>query len=1302
MVQSNDSFSDALTTLSKHQIQQAGQRYTPGIHPQAPNIKIESLYKTLENVGCGARAYARFQSVLDKFSKAWELAKHCSQRAGAIQKSIDDALAFLSPLINRLLSRDESAGAEWRDLISNIHSDLSEDWNHWYKEERRLEHPENETRSSPKNNEFRRNLNAIEDCLAIVRGESDYTRSPAFKVLFDPFLLVKGKWGTGKTHLMCDFTQDRIKHNLPSLLVLAKNLKGDIITKICSKIETRQTVSDTFDQIDKLASENRERVIVIVDGVNEGHRDDWRKAITTLRSLIADRRNIGLIVTCRTPFETIAIKQTDYENFHQVEHVGFDDREFEAQKAFFDYYKLPLPEVPLLDQEFSHPLTLKLICQAFQNLSVKKLKQGFAGIASGQKGMTYVLESFVNNVGESIERDYDLRPKGCWELLKGNSEVKEGRKAGFAPCMAARPRGFVRPSEADQIIAANYPEMKPATRKNLLEELRTNGLIEEDVISYSSTDGFKSRIVFRLPYQRFSDHLTARYLLKKYLDVSSTASIKRSFRGNSRLARIFRVSRRHNRSYEEPGLAQALITEFPERVAKRLPPLECELFFMLPKRNQILSAYFNPFIEGMYWRKPSSFSKGTDTIIGQYLKAGSRACWEQMIDALAAVSTKPRHPYNARRLYDFLSPIPMVDRDLRWSEYLRRPHASPTIRRLLTWAEKLNAAKMTPQTAKGLVVLLSLVLTTVVRRERDLGTKALVLIGERFPGVLFSHTETSLGFNDPYVPERMLAASYGTTLSLVDSETAETAETFRPLLGEFAMTLYQKMFGPNASNTTHHTLTRDYALGIIENAQRVNCVVLPNTANQDLVPPFPNIQSKFTSDGSPNPSIQERIGRAIRMDFSNYTIGRLIPNRINYDANEPDYVQVHAKIEQRIFDLGYREGRFKDPDNTIDRISWNASDEKKIDRYGKKYSWIAYFEMWGELEAQRNLPKWRERTSDCGIDPSFPTRPPLWTPQIPDLFGDRSVTNEVWVKDGSTPNWHPLLVVPEINGFQGDWVLAEGYIRGVNESLDRELFAFMRGVFIQRKNVQKFKAKFLDVDYPNDTKLPRGASEYYLYAGEAGRRSNYAQHLLLRDGQYGRQILPAFEEWVPVCPREETPSDKVRIEFEYGEENDTFNLYFDNPNPKQSVHKTPGIRVEIPYINFGWEPYHSSYNDFSNFKLPAPSLIQRLRLTRKNRGVDFYDTMGVPGTLYREAEDSQGGTRHSLLYVRADILRRYLMETRQVLVWCIWGTRDWAKKMEGVKVIEDPTRQRIYRAYGHVHRSFFQWLARDRAIGHLY
>ena len=227
-------------------------------------------------------------------SEAWDRAKHCSQRPAVLQQRADDARAFLSPMMDRLRAREADAAEEWSNLLSSIESDLVADSAHWRAEETKLQPAERETPYSTARNTIRANINDIGRCLAIVRSEKEYIQSPAFKVLSDPNLLVSGEWGTGKTHLLCDFTRDRIGRSQATVLVLAKNFQGSVVAEICSRIETQHTATEVFDQLEDLANETSERAVVILEGVNEGRRREWREAITTFQALVADRPNIGL------------------------------------------------------------------------------------------------------------------------------------------------------------------------------------------------------------------------------------------------------------------------------------------------------------------------------------------------------------------------------------------------------------------------------------------------------------------------------------------------------------------------------------------------------------------------------------------------------------------------------------------------------------------------------------------------------------------------------------------------------------------------------------------------------------------------------------------------------------------------------------------------------------------------------------------------------------------------------------------------------------------------------------------------
>tara|TARA_R110001599_G_C12232732_1_gene658154 strand:+ start:348 stop:608 length:261 start_codon:yes stop_codon:yes gene_type:complete len=47
-------------------------------------------------------------------------------------------------------------------------------------------------------------------------------------------------------------------------------------------------------------------------------------------------------------------------------------------------------------------------------------------------------------------------------------------------------------------------------------------------------------------------------------------------------------------------------------------------------------------------------------------------------------------------------------------------------------------------------------------------------------------------------------------------------------------------------------------------------------------------------------------------------------------------------------ELGYDPEQFEAVDRQMNSGPRMGVDKHKVDRYGKKYGWIAYFEMWGE------------------------------------------------------------------------------------------------------------------------------------------------------------------------------------------------------------------------------------------------------------------------------------------------------------------------------------------------------------------
>ena len=593
----------------------------------------------------------------------------------------------------------------------------------------------------------------------------------------------------------------------------------------------------------------------------------------------------------------------------------------------------------------------------------------------------------------------------------------------------------------------------------------------------------------------------------------------------------------------------------------------------------------------------------------------------------------------------------MPERDLRWTEWIRH-HRDQILNDIKRLEERWKSAQSLDSREHLRARWVMWTLTTTVRLLRDHATRTLYWFGCREPKALFDLTLESLDINDPYVPERMLAACYGIAMSLwVDPR----GEELRKELPEFAKKLVDEMFIPGAPHATRHVLMRDYALGIIELANRVAPGSISDEKKKYLQPPFSYIPSPFPDPKDINDSDLAEVEGAIYMDFGNYTIGHLIPDRRNYDFSNPTYQKIRRQIEYRILELGYKSSLFSEIDKEISDLSWRAEsrNEPKIDRYGKKYSWIAYFEMYGKRLDEGILPEWRqdERCPDLDIDPSFPEPAKIWHPPLPDLFANTPTELRAWIASGPTPDYENLLHCDEVDSLQGPWILLNGFIEQSSIDDDRKIFTFLRGLLVEDSKVENLIEKFKKIKYPGNMAIPEPREDYYTYAGEIPWSTQFGRELRTSDGKVLRDIREAF-----------TRND--------------------------SYHWGPGIPVEIPVYRFSWEGYHSALNSVSGITVPSPALSEYLKLSNQQGEWDLYDSEGHIATIYREFRDSTDSSRSYLLYIKADMIDAYLKYTSQTLVWLIWGEREfkYGKSHEIGDELQD-----IWAECEHIHRFSSVW-----------
>jgi hypothetical protein len=235
----------------------------------------------------------------------------------------------------------------------------------------------------------------------------------------------------------------------------------------------------------------------------------------------------------------------------------------------------------------------------------------------------------------------------------------------------------------------------------------------------------------------------------------------------------------------------------------------------------------------------------------------------------------------------------------------------------------------------------------------------------------------------------------------------------------------------------------------------------------------------------------------------------------------------------------------------------------------------------------------------------------------------------------------------EVDGQVGPWTLLDGYIREYSAEYDQHIFTFLRGLLVNPATIERFAAEFYSIQYPGNDVIPRPHGDYYTYGGEIPWSNRFGTPMWDEGGAVQRNLQQTFSHWAG------------------GE--------------------WIGIPVEIPIWHWNWESYHSQLNQVSGITTPSPSICESLGLTNRRGEWDLYDSDGNAATLFRESHMDDKSLKANFLYIRTDLLRRYLSDTEQTLLWLLWGERGFKDShLDMVELL-----RKDYQAYANIHKQAF-------------
>ena len=879
----------------------------------------------------------------------------------------------------------------------------------------------------------------------------------ADKIADSPLIILRGRAGTGKTHLLCEVAQQRISEGRPTVLLMGQRFMSNETPwhQALQQLDLSNLSAEKFvGALEAAAQVAGSRALLMIDAINEGAgRNIWPNHLAAFLAPLEKSLWIGVVLAVRSSFEELIIPEDVRSRVPMVPHKGFSGHEYDAAKTFFAYYKLELPStpLPLLASEFQNPLFLKLLCQGLHANSKRRLPRGFQGI-------TDVFDLYFTAVNERLASKLDFNPR--------TQLVRQALEA-VADVMLDSGNSWLTSAKAEEVINRLLPG------RGFAQSLY-RGLVTEDVL-VENVHNVTEEVIISVAYERFTDHLMASSLLSKYLDIKNPAS---AFAATGKLAFVC-----DNNHRVLPGLLEALCIQIPEKIRQ-------ELSSVAPACSN-RAEFGDAFRQSLIWRSHTAFSKDTEQVLNKLLFR-SRDDLHATLDALLTVATLPEHSLNARFLDQLFRKGTMPDRDAWWSVYLHHAYSKPgPINTLVDWASSMNPRTMVDDEAIDLcAIVLSWMFSTSNRFLRDRATMALVSLLTGRLAATVRLVGRFADVDDPYVTERIYAVAYGVAM-----------RSHNPVeVGTLAMCVYEKVFA--SQSPPPHILLRDYGRGVVERALYLgsNIDVIPDHIRPPYNSTWPTIpteedintlKSNWSNESYDTDELKwgrDRIVRSVMDDdFALYVIGTISsrtdwlslrleepqwkpqlriddlsrrPTELELSLCYPPGFELH-KIQRyvlwRVFDLGWTIKRF----GHFDRFSIEnyGRDASKPERIGKKYQWIAYHEIMAlisdhfqyrlkEDDDQVYNGPWQGSFRD--IDPSCTLKSvsgetslenhsdSWWVPAQYDSWGDLDKPLN-WITDtNNLPKIENLLVVT--NRADGSrWINCQGLFRWRRQlPVDRE------------------------------------------------------------------------------------------------------------------------------------------------------------------------------------------------------------------------------------------------------------------------
>ena len=1054
-------------------------------------------------------------------------------------------------------------------------------------------------------------------------------------------LIVRGNAGTGKSHMFGAAAKKLVDSGHKAILLLGTDYltEQSIIAQTSDVLNVNLSLQAVLHKLEAHAIQNGIFSYIFIDAINEStHKSIWKSGLQQLIRLMKSFRHIKLAVSIRSGYERIVLSDDvnrglENNKIGNLVHNGFMEKSIEATLTFLNYYGIPFLPSYFLQAEMTNPLFLSLYCKNYtgENFDIYSLFERVisnadkeAMKAAGVDLSFGILHHLIDEmVSVRLKNDSILISKSdLFDLEFWNRYGLSNRKLEYIDSLLRSGFFIVSPHKDMEWYSLGY---------NLLEDF----VCAKSILKW---------------YPQKSELIP--YICKELLKIEDgTITCHHNIDITIIVCGLY-ADLHGEECFED--IETQIIEEFREDIDHR---------------------YLNSYL----WRKASSVDDGyfLQFIRTHYVRR------DNVLRVLIENSTKEHHPLNAHFLHKILLNRTMADRDELWTTFINYlAYDEERIYQLINYFDEGHVLDgMSTGNTELLLILFTWLLTSSNRFLRDKASKAAIELLKRNFGLsapLLKRFET---VNDPYVIQRLYGIVFGACMKRTGSHSTEFKE-----LAEY---VYTHIF--DQDSVYPDVLLRDYARLIVERwryeyPEESSCISI-----ERITPPYcseeiPVVEKQtYIDDEDYSPSGYRRIHSSMQInhaecpglygDFGRYIFQSALQSFEGIDiANMYHYAMQFIRD-----DLGYSES-LSEYDIAPHYHRYSRNDTKKVERIGKKYQWIALYNILARVSDRYLVKSWEDepypyegpwepyvRDFDPTLNIHFlnnPGVPEIKIPAIEALFlgqvtqptttdicqwkDDRpvlfdSIGKRMILQDASGQKWVSLFILDiqrrePSNGDDDHF----GWPNGT-----QEVWYQAKASFIKEDDFPAIK-DHLDSSKVSFQDFPEGKETYHLfsreYAWSPGYRSIFKekwQEYEIESGGYRTEIqtrqVPDFDNI------HYTQDGKMTIPF--------VEKSFEVVIPDQ----VNTVRIIPAFSDFMWEcGYDASQKDTTSFYVPCDDLIEYFGLHQKQYSGFFYANDGTLACF----DGKLAGIGKRLL-MRFDLLEQFLKEKGLVLFWSCVGEKQY-------------------------------------------